>query len=90
MKFLKKQMDKLDIVYYMGVLILTSGVIAIMYFRFREYDEIDIKEHIVIITIYIVLLVLAIILWRLLFDMLNGIEDKLNIDNSKYERMLNG
>ncbi len=90
MKFLKKQMDKLDIVYYMGVLILTSGVIAIMYFRFREYDEIDIKKHIVMITIYIVLLVLAIILWRLLFDMLNGIEDKINIDNSKYERILNG
>lgn len=90
MKFLKKQMDKLDIVYYMGVLILTSGAIAIMYFKFREYDEIDIKDHIVMITIYIVLLVFAIILWRLLFDMLNGIEDKLNIDNSKYERMLNG
>ena len=90
MKFLKKQMDKLDIVYYMGVLILTSGVVAIMYFRFREYDEIDIKKHIVMITIYIILLVLAIILWKILFDMLNGIEDKINIDNSKYERILNG
>ena len=83
-------MNKLEIVYYFGVIILTSGVIAIMYFKFREYDEIDLENHIVMIIIYIVLLVLAIILWRLLFDMLNGIEDMLNIDNSIYKRVING
>ncbi len=80
-------MNKLEIVYYFGVIILTTGVIAIMYFRFREYDEIDLKNHIVIIVIYIVLLVLAIILWRLLFDMLNGIADMINIDNSIYKKV---
>jgi len=87
MKFLRLKLNKLEIVYYFGVIILTTGVIAIMYFRFREYDEIDLKNHIVIIVIYIVLLVLAIILWRLLFDMLNGIADMINIDNSIYKKV---
>jgi len=90
MKFLRKKVNKLEIVYYFGIIILITGVISIMYFRFKEYDEIDLKNHIVIIVIYIVLLVLAIILWRILFDMLHGIADMINIDNSIYKRVING
>ena len=80
-------MNKLEIVYYFGVVILTTGVIAIMYFRFREYDEINLENHIFIIIIYILLLIFAIIVWRILFDMLHGIADIININNSIYKKV---
>jgi len=83
-------MNKIELVYYFGVIILTSGVILIMIQKFRYYDSIDIKNHIIMITIYIILLVFAIILWRLFYDLLFGITDILNIDNSIYKRVING
>jgi len=83
-------MNKLDIIYYLGVFGLISAVIMIMVTKFREYDEINFEEHITMIIIYIILLVLAIILWRLFFNFFFGFADILNQDNIDYERILNG
>jgi hypothetical protein len=83
-------MNKLDIVYYLGVLGLMSAVIAIMVEKFREYEEIDLDNHITMIVIYLVLLVFAIILWRLVFNFFFGIADILNHDNFNYDSMMKG
>ena len=83
-------MNKHDIVYYLGVLGLMSAVIAIMVEKFREYEEIDLDNHITMIVIYLVLLVFAIILWRLVFNFFFGIADILNHDNFNYDSMMKG
>jgi len=82
-------MNKLDIVYYFGVIALTFAVIMIMIQKFVEYEEIDLNEHFMMIVIYIILLIFAIILWKLFFDFLFGFEDILN-PNIDYKSILNG
>jgi len=83
-------MNKLDIIYYLGVLTLVSAVVTIMITKFREYEHIDLKDHIVMITIYIILLIFSIILWKLFIDFLFGFEDIINQDNQSLQRMING
>ena len=83
-------MNKLDLIYYLGVFGLMSAVVAIMVNKFREYDEIDLDDHITMIIIYLILLVLSIILWRLVFNFFFGIADILNHQELNYESFLNG
>jgi uncharacterized protein HemY len=81
---------RLEIVYYLGVIGLISAVVAIMIQKFREYEEIDLDEHITMITIYLILLVFAIILWRIIFNFFYGITDILNHNNFNYENIIKG
>jgi len=83
-------MNNLELVYYLGVFALMSGVIAIMIEKFKEYDNINLDEHITMIVIYLVLLVFAIILWRLVFNFFFGIADILDHQNINYESITNG
>jgi hypothetical protein len=81
-------MVKLEFVYYLGVIGLVSAVVAIMVQKFREYESIDLDNHIVMIVIYLILMVFSIILWRLVFNFFFGIADVLNHDNINYETMI--
>ena len=86
-------MKQLDIIYFIGVIFLISAVILIIIQKFQEYatfDSIEVDKHITIIVIYIILLIFAIILWKLFIDQLFGIEDLLNKTNHSYESILNG
>ena len=83
-------MNKLDIVYYFGVFALIGAVIAIMVEKFREHERIDLDNHITMIVIYLILLVFAIILWRLVFNFFFGIADILNHDNFNYDLIMKG
>ena len=83
-------MDKFNTVYYLGVLFLISGVVYIMVNKLKTFDKI-LKEHILIIVIYIALLILSITLWRMV---INHIENTYHIlhsnDHINYEKMING
>jgi hypothetical protein len=80
-------MTKLELIYYLGVFGLVSAVIAIMVQKFREYDDIDLDDHITMIIIYLILLVFSIILWRLVFDFFYGFADVLHHQNMNYDNI---
>ena len=56
-----------DIIFYFGSTIIVSLFIYLSIIKFKDYKEIDLKEHKWIIITYILLLVLAIIAWRVIF-----------------------
>ena len=56
-----------DIIFYFGSTIIVSFFIFLSIIKFKDYKEIDLREHKWIIITYILLLVLAIIAWRVIF-----------------------
>ncbi len=56
-----------NIIFYFGSIVIILFFIYLSYIKFKDYPEIDIKEHKWIIFIYIILLVMAIIVWRMIY-----------------------
>ena len=56
-----------DIIFYFGSVVIILFFIYLLYIKFKDYPEIDLKEHKWIIFIYIMLLITAIIVWRIIF-----------------------
>jgi len=83
-------MNKLDLIYFLGVFGIMSAVVMIMVHKFREYDSINLDNHITMIVIYLILMVFAIILWRLVFNFFFGIADILNHDEINYNNLFGG
>jgi len=83
-------MSKFEILYYLGVLFLISSVVYIMVTKLKTFDKI-LKEHVLVIIVYIALLLLSIVLWRMV---INHIEQTYRMihhsDTIIYEKMLNG
>jgi len=58
----------LEYIFYVGVALITSITIWLVFVYFKEIDDISLKEHIWIIITYILLLILSIWTWRYVFD----------------------
>lgn len=56
-----------NIIFYFGSIVIILFFIYLSYIKFKDYPEIDLKEHKWIIFIYIILLVMAIIVWRMIY-----------------------
>jgi len=56
-----------NILYYFGNILIISLFSYFLYIEFKDYEEINFKEHKWIIFIYILLLILAIIIWRIIY-----------------------
>jgi len=56
-----------DVIFYFGSIVIILFFIYLSYIKFKDYPEIDLKEHKWIIFIYIILLVMAIIVWRMIY-----------------------
>ena len=56
-----------DVIFYFGSIVIILFFIYLSYIKFKDYPEIDLKEHKWIIFIYIILLVMAIIVWRIIY-----------------------
>jgi len=83
-------MNKLEIVYYIGIFTLILGVIMLVTNKFKEYENINLKKHYKMITLYIILLVLSIIAWRIMFNFFFGFADIINQNKIDYKSILNG
>ncbi len=56
-----------DVIFYFGSIVIILFFIYLSYIKFKDYPEIDLKKHKWIIFIYIILLVMAIIVWRMIY-----------------------
>jgi len=77
--------NNIEIVYYLGVfgIIFIEGYL--LFIKFAEYDEINLKEHIWMILMYIILLIVLVIVWRLMFNFIFHLQDMINSNNASIE-----
>lgn len=74
-----------NIVFYFGSIIIIVFFTGLAIKRFKEDDEIDLKKHKWIVAIYIILLVIAIISWRILDLMVEAKMMQINKYNKTIE-----
>ncbi len=76
--------NEIFIVYYIGVFFIIFGFIYLIYFHFKEDENIKLKEHIGIIILYISLLILAIYMWGVIINFIFTLINKIEI----YKKMM--
>ncbi|WP_024789859.1 hypothetical protein [Lebetimonas sp. JH292] len=74
-----------NIVFYFGSIIIIVFFIGLAVKRFKEDNEIDLEKHKWIVAIYIILLVIAIISWRILDLMVEAKMMQINKYNKTIE-----
>jgi len=79
-----------DIIFYFGVIVIIGWYIHLIVQRFKEEDKIDLKEHFWIIVLYIVLLIVSIIVWRIISLFLISSTDAIINYNTNIENLING
>lgn len=80
----------IDIVFYFGAFIIIGLYIYLVIQRFKEEGEIDLKEHFWIIVVYIILIVVSIIAWRIIYLLLISSTHLMMKYNSSIENIING
>ena len=78
-----------DIIFYFGIIVIIGWYIYLLIQRFKEEDNIDLKEHFWIIIIYIVLLIVSIIVWRTIYLFLISSTDVIINYNTNIENLIN-
>ncbi len=63
-------LNKFEIIFYLGVGFIVLFFVMLLKLRFQEDDRIDLSDHYLLVTTYILLLVAAIFTWRYLFELL--------------------
>ncbi|GAX87127.1 conserved hypothetical protein [Lebetimonas natsushimae] len=79
-----------NVIFYFGAVIIIVFFIGLAVKRFKEDDEIDLKKHKWIIIIYIILLIMAIIAWRVLDLMVELKITQITNYNKTIEEFSNG
>ena len=79
-----------EVIFYLGSVIVIGIFIYFVWVRFKEQEQIDLKEHKWIITLYIAMLVLFIIIWRVMFLYFETFTEKTIKQQQTYEKILNG
>jgi NADH:ubiquinone oxidoreductase subunit 6 (subunit J) len=79
-----------DIVFYFGDVIIIAAFVLLVTKRFKEDDEIDLQKHKWIILTYIILLVMAIITWRIIEQMIEIRINQIINYNKTIEEYSNG
>ena len=80
----------IDIIFYFGTIIIIGLYIYLVIQRFKEEDEIDLKNHFWIIVVYIILVIISIITWRVIYLLLISSTDLMINYNANIENLLNG
>jgi len=60
----------IEIIFYFGSIIIVVWYVYVLVQRFKEEDKIDLKKHFWIILVYVILLVVSIIAWRVIYLLL--------------------
>jgi len=79
-----------DIIFYFGTVIIILAFIGIVTVRFKDEDNIDLNRHKWIIMLYIVLLVAAIITWRITYLLLISSTQEMIDYNLNIQRAIDG
>ena len=78
-----------DIIFYFGVVVIIGWYIYLVVQRFKKEDKIDFKKHFWIIVIYIVLLIVNIITWRIIYLLLISSTGMMINYNTNIESLIN-
>jgi len=79
-----------NVIFYFGSIVIIVFFVGLAVKRFKEDDSIDLNKHKWIILIYIVLLVMAIIAWRILDLMIESKMLQITKYNKTIENFNNG
>jgi len=79
-----------NIIFYFGNVIIIGVFIWFLFIKFKNEDEINLKEHLWLIILYIFLLVVAIITWRIIYLILISNSQKIINYNNLIQRINNG
>ncbi len=79
-----------DIIFYFGAVIITAAFVGLLVVKFKDEDNIDLNKHKWIIFLYIVLLVGAIITWRIMYLLLISHTQEMINYNQNIQRAING
>ena len=79
-----------DIIFYFGTVIIIGIFIWFLFIKFKNEDEINLKEHFWIIILYILLIVAAIITWRIIYLIIISNSQKIINYNNLIQRVNNG
>jgi protein-S-isoprenylcysteine O-methyltransferase Ste14 len=79
-----------DILFYGGVIIIIAFFIGVVIKKFKDDAEIDLNKHKWIIITYVVLLVMAIYVWKILVSMVDTNISQISSHNQKIEKFENG
>jgi uncharacterized membrane protein YhaH (DUF805 family) len=79
-----------DIIFYFGSIVIIFAFIGLVAKKFKDEDNIDLNEHKWIILLYIVLLVFAIITWRVIYLFLISSTQEMINYNQNIQRVING
>ena len=79
-----------DVIFYFGSIIIIFAFVWLVFIRFREDDEINLKEHLWLIVLYIILLITAIIAWRVIYLIIISNSQKIINYNNLIQRVNNG
>jgi len=67
------------LIYYTGIFFIIFAFVYLLYFHFRNDENIDLKKHLGIITIYTLLLITAIYIWGIITDFINTLLTEIEI-----------
>ena len=79
-----------ELIFYLGSIIVVGIFVYFVWARFKEQEQIDLKKHKWIITLYIAMLVLFIITWRIIFLYFESFTEQTLKQQQIYEKMING
>ena len=80
--------NRLFLIYYSGALFILFGFIYLIHYHFKNDENINIKEHIGIVLIYIFLLVLAMYLWGIISNFIDITLLKIEIYKKMMEKSI--
>jgi len=79
-----------DVIFYFGSVIIIAAFAGLLVVKFKDEDNIDLNRHKWIIILYIVLLVGAIITWRIMYLLLISHTQEMINYNQNIQRAING
>ena len=79
-----------DIIFYFGAVVIIFAFIGFVTVKFRNEDNIDLNRHKWIILLYIILLVVSIITWRIVYLLLISSTQEMINYNINIQRAING
>jgi protein-S-isoprenylcysteine O-methyltransferase Ste14 len=79
-----------ETLFYGGVAVIIVFFVGVVIKKFKDDNKIDLNRHKWIIITYIVLLVIAIYVWKILVSMINTNMKEITSHNQQVEKFENG
>jgi len=79
-----------DIIFYFGAVIIIAAFVGLLIIKFKDENSIDLNRHKWIILLYVVLLIVAIIIWRIVYLLIISNTNEIINHNRQIESFING